>query len=302
MSHVDRGQKDAVESETPPTGPPAEQGKTETPVSVPAAIAGATVPAEAGEPNGQTSEAGTETGAKPAISPDLVDSLLLEDLSSIMEKVKNKKPLTANEIKRLTAYKTAKQDSETPDPMQPVWASSQAQLATMLGCSRRQVQRFLKIEGEEAAPAPTSDGRYNVTLWKIWASEHGHLRKQLSQAADRQMLEDRQVALRNEKLEIENAVRRGELMDVDEVCRTITEMVSGTVDTARTMKHALAPRVVGLTVPEATKRIGQEMDHALTKLSLGEWAKKKPFWSKVSAHLSDLHKRFNLGDGLSATS
>jgi hypothetical protein len=91
-------------------------------------------------------------------------------------------------------------------------------------------------------------------------------------------------------------------MSVDEVCKVITEMVSGTVSGIRGAKHALAPRVVGETVPEATKRIGLELDEQLTKLSLGEWAKKKIFWSKVSAHLFDLRKRFSLGVGQSATS
>ncbi len=242
-------------------------------------------------------------GEVPAFNAEEIDQLFLEDLLAIREKVKNKKPLTAVEVKRLQAYQAAAQEKPPADALEPVWAKSQVELAKHLRCSRKQISRFLKIEGEDAAPAPTSDGRYNVTLWKLWAQEHGHLQKKLSNAADRQLLEDRTIELRNERLEIDNAVRRGELMSVDEVCRVITDMVGGVVDTARGMKHALAPRVVGLTVPEATKRIGQEIDqNVLTKLSLGEWAKKKVFWSKVSAHLSDLRKRFSLGDGLNATS
>lgn len=246
----------------------------------------------------------TPTEVGTPLDPEKIDQLLLDDLSAIAEKVKNKKPLTSAEIKRLQAYKNAAvPESAGNEPLEPIWAKNMVELAKHIGCSRRQLGRYLKIEGEDAPPEPASDGRYNVMLWKIWAHEHGHLTKKLSTAADRQLLEDRTIVLRNERLEIDNAVRRGELMSVDEVCRVITEMTGGVVDTARSMKHALAPRVVGLTVPEATKRIGQEVDqNLLGKLSLGEWSKKKIFWSRVSAHLSDLRKRFNLGDGLSATS
>lgn len=254
----------------------------------------------------ETTPTGTAeaTELKTPLDPEQIDQLLLDDISAIAEKVKNGKPLTTAEIKRLQAYKNAAAPESTGnEPLEPIWAKNLVELAKHLGCSRRQLGRYIDIEGEDAPPEPTSDGRYNVTLWKIWAAEHGHLKKKLSTAADRQLLEDRTIQLRNEKLEIENAIQRGELMSVDEVCRVITEMTAGVVDTARSMKHVLAPRVVGLTVPEATKRIGQEVDtNLLTKLSLGEWAKKKVFWSKVSAHLSDLRKRFNLGVGLSETS
>jgi hypothetical protein len=247
---------------------------------------------------------GQTTAEQPveAVTPEEIEQLLREDLASVKEKVKNKKPLTEAEIKRLQAHAASIETPKGDDPLEPVWAKNMVELASLLGCSRKQISRYLKLEGEDAAPAPAADGRYNVTLWKLWAQEHGYLRKKLSTAADRQLLEDRGIQLSNERKEIDNAVRRGELMSVDEVCRVITEMVGGVVDGARGMKHSLSPRVVGLTVPEATKRIGVEVDEQLQKLSLGEWAKKKIFWSKISAHLSDLHKRFNLGGGQSVTS
>lgn len=251
-------------------------------------------------------DTGTDSGGKEPelpLSPDLIDQLLLDDLDAIRDKVKNKKPLTTAEIKRLQAYKSASQQQDEPSPMEPVWARSQVELAQHLACSRRQLGRYMNIEGDDAPPKPTSDGRYNVTLWKIWAQEHGHLRKKLSAGADRQLLEDRTMQLRNEKLEIENAVRRGELMSVDEVCRVLTEMVSSARDSALAMTHGTAPRVAGLPVPEITKRLRVDLNEGFFgKLSLGEWAKKKAFLAKVSAHLSDLRKKFNLGDGLSVTS
>lgn len=266
----------------------------------------ATLPADPLGSSEQASEQGANQGTEAPvepINPEEIDQLLLDDLSAIRKKVKNKKPLNAGEIKRLQAYKAASQQSDDSNVMEPVWARSQVELAQHLGCSRRQLARYLKIEGDDAAPAPTSDGRYNVTLWKIWAQDHGHLRKKLAGAADRQLLEDRTIQLRNEKLEIENAVRRGELMSVDEVCRVISEMYSAARDSALAMTHGTAPRVSGLPVPEITKRLRSDLNDAFfAKLSLGEWAKKKVFLSKVSAHLSGLREKFSLGDGQSVTS
>lgn len=180
-----------------------------------------------------------------------------------------------------------------------IWAKSQVELAEHLGCDRKTIGRWLKAK-DPACPGKSSDGRYNVTLWKLWASSQGK-KPALMKTSDKVSLDNQNMRLRNEKLEIENAIRRGDLLDVDEVCKVITEMVAGFVKRARSSKHTLAPQVIGLNVAEATKRIGKETDEALNELALGEWAKKKPFWSSVFATLSDQRKRFNLGDGLSDT-
>ena len=249
------------------------------------------------------SEAVSETSGVLEESPLDFEAIAQADLQAIRKKAESGKPLSESEVQRLRAAEERVKEGANPAALEPVWAKSQVELAKMLGCSRKQIARYLKIDGDDAPPAPAADGRYNVTAWKMWAAEHGKLRGQTEPIDSRHAMENRQIELRNEKLEIENAVRRGELLHIDDVCRVLIEMVSGMVDTARAMKHSLAPRVVGLTVPEATKRIGQEVDqNVLTKLSLGEWAKKKVFWSKVSAQLSDLHRKFSLGDGLSGTS
>jgi hypothetical protein len=180
-----------------------------------------------------------------------------------------------------------------------VWAKNQTELAEALGCDRKTIQRWVKSRDADC-PGAMADGRYNVTLWKLWVANKGKkpAKRRLDDKVD---LDKENTRLRNEKLEIENAVRRGQLMDVDEVCKVITEMVSGFVKRVRGSKHTLAPQVTGVSVPEATKRIGREVEEALNELALGDWAQKKTFWSIVSATLSDLRKRHNLGDGLNDT-
>ena len=184
----------------------------------------------------------------------------------------------------------------------PVWVSSQVELAKALAttfgsCDRKSINRFLKIDGN---PWKTSDGRYNVTAWKLWCAETGHLNKKVAVMSSTD-LDDQNKRLKNEKLELENAVTRGELMHVDDVCKVLCEMVGAFAGGIRGMKDTLATQVVGLSTAEAAKRIRVESDTQLTKLALGEWAKKKAFWSSVYAQLSDLHKKFSLGAGLNAT-
>ena len=198
------------------------------------------------------------------------------------------------------------------DPVQPeiaglleaetrlgVWAENQVELAEALGCDRKTIRRWLK-QNDPDCPGAMPDGRYNITLWQLWVAKKGKkpAKKPLQDKGD---LDAENMRLKNEKLQIENAVRRGELMAVDEVCQVVVEAVSAFVKRARGAKHTLAPQVVGVSVPEATKRIGSEIDDALRELSLGEWAKKKPFWGTVYATLSALLQSHGLGPGPSDT-
>lgn len=180
------------------------------------------------------------------------------------------------------------------------WAKNQTELAEALGCDRKSIQRWLKSSNPDC-PGSTSDGRYNVTLWKLWVDSAGKKVRSTGKMKDKGTLELENFRLRNEKLDIENMLRRGELMHVDEVNKTLTDMMAAFVLKVRGMKHTLPQSVVGLSVAEATKRIGRESDEVLTELALGDWAKKKPFWSSVYAHLQGLQETHSLGAGPSAT-
>ena len=179
------------------------------------------------------------------------------------------------------------------------WAKNQVDLAAAIGCDRKSIQRWLK-ESDPECPGKTSDGRYNVTLWRLWTEKKG--KKHANRLGkDKGALELENINLRNEKLEIENALKRGELIHIDDCCKVLTEMMGAFVSRMRGMKHSLGPEVIGTTLPEATKRIGREVDEGLRELALGEWAKKKPFWGSVFATLLDLHKKYNLGSGQNVT-
>jgi hypothetical protein len=246
---------------------------------------------------------GADAGKKPSPPVDLtsetIEQLLQRDLAAIQAKVEAGKPLTDAEVRRLREAATRKDTpaAQVASPSDPMWVPNLSALADALGCDRRTLQRLLKLEGN---PGKREDGSYSLTAWKLWAIEHSRLKKQVS-TPDKNELECRALLLRNEKLEVENAERRGELMHVDEVTRVLTEMVGAFVQGLRGLKHTLSPQVVGVPVGEAAKRIGREIDEHLTRLALGEWAKKKVFWSVVYAHLLDLRRSFSLGAGLNAT-
>jgi len=180
------------------------------------------------------------------------------------------------------------------------WAKNQTELAEELGCDRKTIQRWMKGKDPDC-PRATEDGRFNVTLWKIWVETRGKKVRSAPKHRDKGALDVENMRLKNEKLEIENMLKRGELMHVDEVCKVLGEMMGSFVQKVKGLKHTLPNAVVGVSVPEATKRVDRETTEALQELALGDWAKKKAFWSIVYAKLSDLQTTHGLGSGLRNT-
>ena len=261
-----------------------------------------------GSPEKKEGEGAEATeGGKRLVPPgdltsETIEHLLQRDLAAIQAKVEAGKPLSDAEVRRLREAVSRREAAPVlptsgSEPSDPLWVPHQTALAESLGCDRRTIRRLLKQEGN---PGKREDGCYSLTAWRIWAMDHGRLKRQVV-APDKNELECRALLLRNEKLEVENAERRGELMHVDEVTRVLTDMMGAFVQGLRGLKHSLSPQVVGVPVGEAAKRIGREIDEQLTRLSLGEWAKKKVFWSVVYAHLLDLRRNCSLGGGLSET-
>lgn len=190
------------------------------------------------------------------------------------------------------------ENSENESEGKKVWAGNQIELAECLGVSRETIGRWAKQAG---CPGHKADGRYNVEDWQTWMQTSGKTpKKRLPK--DKHSLEIERLELDNEKRRTEQDLFRGKLNDQDEVIQVMTALFGSLVNKLRTVKHNLAPSVVGETVPEATKRIGIQLDEALQELSLGEWAKKKVFWQSVSRRLCDLLAENRLSTGPAPTS
>lgn len=180
-----------------------------------------------------------------------------------------------------------------------VWAKNQIELADALGCDRKTIGRWLK-EKDPECPGKMSDGRYNITLWRLWVEKKGK-KPAARLGGDKGSVELEILRLKKTKLEMENAQMRGQLIDVDECSSLLSNMVRAAYESMRGAKHTLAAQVVGVSIAEASKRIQRDLDERLQCLSLGEWAKKKPFWATISATLGDLHKSCRPGAGPSVT-
>lgn len=178
-------------------------------------------------------------------------------------------------------------DSSQP-PDRPKFVRTREELADLIGgYDAKTISRWLKIEGN---PGRAVDGRYDVDAWDAWVNATGrrHGRKEKATKLD---YETRIMALKQEQLERELARERGETITLDEACTVLTSLFSSFVGRLRDLRHDVVPALVGETVPEATKRLGNAHDALLGHLSLGEWAKKKTFWSNASARLSALQRK-----------
>ena len=176
-----------------------------------------------------------------------------------------------------------------------IFVGTQEALSEHLGVDRKSVQRWQK---RKDCPGKTVDG-YDVKAWKAFTTKAG-LGRQKTRMKAKDSLELEKASLENEKRRLMNEKLRGDSMHVDEVCKTLSEMMAGFVLSLRKIKHELASEVVGLSPGEATKRIGREVDDALEQLALGEWAQKKTFWSKVYAELRALQETYSPGSGPSS--
>lgn len=175
--------------------------------------------------------------------------------------------------------------------------STKIRLAEELDCDRKTLTRYEKMEG---CPGATKEGHYNVHEWRAWVASNDKLRK-ARKPKTKEAEELRGMRLQNERREIENARLRGESIGLDEAIRVMTEMTGAFAKSLDASKHTLAPQVAGESVPEATKRLDRGHKTVLKELALGEWAKKKLFWSRVYASQSLLLKQILSGNGESAT-
>jgi len=185
---------------------------------------------------------------------------------------------------------------ESPNLEQFIVATK-VRLAEELECDRKTLQRYEKMEG---CPGADENGNYNVHAWRSWVASNDKLRA-ARKPRTKEAEEVRALRLQNEKREIENARLRFESVSLDEAIRVLSELTSAFAKALEASKHTLAPQVAGECVAEVTRRLDRGHKMVLGELVLGEWAKKKPFWSKVSFSLSPQFERLLSGSGESGT-
>jgi hypothetical protein len=186
--------------------------------------------------------------------------------------------------------------SVDPAEEEEVFVKNQVDLAAHLDVERKSIGRWMKKPG---CPGKEKGKGFSVTKWRAWKDKHRLGRSQGNKLAN---LKEEGEALKNEKQRLLNQRLRGESLDVDEVCKVVCDMLSGFVLQFRQTLPTMADEASGVDPGEALKRLRLRTDEVLEELSLGEWAKKKMFWSTVYARLQSHRATLDLGHGPSSTS
>lgn len=207
------------------------------------------------------------------------------DVKNIRLKAEQGKVLTREEMKRLELAAGETMSSVGVEE----WATSQSDLAAKLKVSdRKSIQRWLKLTGMNAPPGATPDGRYNVKDWAAWMERTGRSGRVKEPASAIENTKSKLALLDLRTKEIEFDTLQGRMIDVEECKQVLSEVLSKLSQSFRGLKHRLGPEVVGVSVPEATKRIGAVVDETLAAMAIPEGVKKKAFWRNISSMLSDL--------------
>ena len=225
-------------------------------------------------------------------SPEEMEKIRRIDVLNIRTKVSNGDVLTREQLKRL---EMALPDSEVGEE----FVETQDALAEALGIGdRKSIQRWMK---ESGCPGKAGDGRYNVKDWRLWTQSQNKRTGTKGTTYEKQREKSIALDVRLKELELEE--RMGRVIDREECVNLLLDLVTRVTQSLRAVKHQLAPKVVGETVPEASKRIGADIDAVLEGLAaIPEGAKKKVFWQNVSTVLSSHLRTLLLGDTPSSTS
>jgi hypothetical protein len=190
----------------------------------------------------------------------VADKILRRNILNIVRKVQDGKTLSNVELSVVQGY-IESSDADTPIGL--AWVQNQTDLARELGVNRKTIQRWLKIEG---CPQTASDGRYNVTEWRKWASDNNFKVSGGDDDESKLKLEAKRLLLINQKLEFDMAIKRGEYTHNDDVETMFVMMVQNAKKVLLALPSNASPQVVGLSVPEAEIRLREIVDEALSQL------------------------------------
>jgi len=196
----------------------------------------------------------------------VADKILRRNILNIVRKVQDGKTLSSVELSVVQGY-IESSDVETAVGL--AWVQNQTDLARELGVNRKTIQRWLKIEG---CPSTASDGRYNVSEWRKWASDNNFKVSGDDDDETKLKLELKRLLLVNQKLEFDMAIKRGEYTLNDDVEAMFVIMVQNAKKVLLALPSNASPQVVGLSVPEAEIRLREIVDEALSQLQK-QWNK-----------------------------
>lgn len=184
------------------------------------------------------------------ISANQADILLKANYRNLVQKVHDGRTLSAGEVNLLHAIQAGgRQEAMT-------FARTQAELAELLGVSRRTVQRAMKMSG---SPTARADGRHDIAAWRAFFQATGAIGDDSPSTTE---LKARHLLLQNQRLELQLAVLRRDYLPASEVERWGAEL-GAAVRKVVAQIHLAAPSVVGVSVPDAEARLKEIEDEIL---------------------------------------
>src|SRR5581483_1975923 len=120
--------------------------------------------------------------------------ILKGNFKNLAKKVIEGKTLSSFEV-ALLKQESGGAEGDVVDGVE--YAKNQAQLANILGVSRKTIQRYIKREG---APKSRDDGRLSITEWRAFLAKHDVLGDE-ADTPDATRLKAEQILLQNKLLQ-----------------------------------------------------------------------------------------------------
>lgn len=150
----------------------------------------------------------------------------------------------------------------------PTYAKNQTELGGYLQPprDRKIIQQALKMEGN---PGRTLDGRYHIQEWQGFI--HANFQSLLDPSAgggdDKRNLEMEKLRLQNAKLQFELQIKQKDYSANADIEQWVGQMVMEAKRALLAIPSKLAPVVIGLDEVGAEKRMHEEINLALEKLT-----------------------------------
>ena len=195
------------------------------------------------------------------LTPKDLETVRRQQVKNILAKQAAGKTLTAREVRTL-----AEASSDVP-PGQENFVQTQDELAQRLSVSRKTIQNVMRRRDDY--PRPRADGRHDVEAWlRFFAENHIAGADAEGSPEDRPVTvadwKSRELELKCERLEIENAKMAGQLVAANDVETGLSALMSAARQAMNNIPGKLAQKVLHLAdFHEAEEIIQREVDGVL---------------------------------------
>lgn len=200
------------------------------------------------------------------LTPELAKKALLVEAGNVLLKLKAGKTLTAGERALIQSVAEGENPGEAK-----AWAETKVELANALGVSRMTIDRWVKLK-RNGPPKAEANGRWSINEWKRWMKQTGRGGGLDGDALDDELprLNAKRLLLINERLELDNAERRGELISREEVVKEAADIATRLRGDLYGQAASICETVMKLTdLDEAVKLYNDALDRVLLRITAG---------------------------------